>query len=431
MPTTRLALIVLAFVPAPARAGLHYSGETFAELPSKWKGFLTDHRALRALGQNRPNDLPSPLRDEYAAALAKLEQAARQRALTADESADLGALHVRTGNPEKAVEILRPAARAHPEHFRLAANLGTAWQLAGDPEQAAAALGEAVRLAPPKLRDAERLHLKLVRLRLKETRAAADAAPDDLFGVKYVGESGKPEPGKMAAAEVRTLPDGAIPAVQRLALWLPADGRLLWQLGELANMTGDVTTAAAILDGCVTEFALASADLRARRQLYRAAADEQAKKPEHERHRVTFTAASPRPLVRKFDASQLPPVRADGPNTLPWAVLTETALDRNFRPTFLKHLEQLEGKRVVLTGFMQPLRDEAELSGFLLVEYPVGCWFCETPEPTGVVGVTLAVGKPVRPTRGLVKVEGVLALNRTDPEEFLYTLKDARVGQAD
>lgn len=431
MRTARLVLVAFMLAAPPARAGLHYSGETFADLPSKWKGFLTDHRALRALGQNRPNDLPSPLRDEYAAALAKLEQTARQRTLTADESADLGALHVRTGNPQMAVEVLRPAARAHPDHFRLAANLGTAWQLAGDLEQTAAALDEAVRLAPPKLRDAERLHLKLVRLRLKESRAAKDAAPDDLFGVRYVGESGKPEPGKMAAAEVRILPDDALPAVQRLALWLPADGRLLWQLGELANMTGDVTTAAAILDGCVTEFALASADLRARRQLYRAAADEQGKKPEHERHRVTFTAASPRPLVRKFDASQLPPVRADGPNTLPWAVLSETALDRNFRPTFLKHLERLAGKRVVLTGFMQPLRDEAELTGFLLVEYPVGCWFCETPEPTGVVGVTLAAGKSVRPTRGLVKVEGVLALNRTDPEEFLYTLKDARVGQAD
>ena len=30
---------------------------------------------------------------------------------------------------------------------------------------------------------------------------------------------------------------------------------MLWQLGELANAHGDVATAAAILEGCVTEFA--------------------------------------------------------------------------------------------------------------------------------------------------------------------------------
>ena len=50
----------------------------------------------------------------------------------------------------------------------------------------------------------------------------------------------------------------AAAVVQQLALWLPADGRLLWQLGEIANATGDVRTAANILDGCVTEFAMKS-----------------------------------------------------------------------------------------------------------------------------------------------------------------------------
>ena len=35
---------------ALARAGLHYSGETPAELPAQWRGFLLDHRAVRFVG---------------------------------------------------------------------------------------------------------------------------------------------------------------------------------------------------------------------------------------------------------------------------------------------------------------------------------------------------------------------------------------------
>ena len=257
-PTTIAALLLVA---SPAFAGLHYSGETVADLPARWRGFLVDHRALR--GVARADNLPpSPLRDDYLAALAKLEHTARSRPLTADEAADLGALHVRLGKPEKAVEVLRPAAREFPEHFRVAANLGTAWQLAGDLGRAADSLDDAVRLAPPKWKPFETTHLKLVRLRAKNPKADG---LDDLFDAKYSGDA---------------------PAVaQQLALWLPADGRLLWQLGEVARAHDDLPTAAAILDGCVTEFNLASPVLRKRRLEYRAAADDVLKDAKHDAHR--------------------------------------------------------------------------------------------------------------------------------------------------
>ncbi|MDB5313193.1 MAG: hypothetical protein JWO38_7395 [Gemmataceae bacterium] len=424
-------LVLLLLLSASARAGLYYSGEAVAELPSRWSGFLVDHRSLRTAGFDQPGGLPpSPLRDDYRAAAAKLEQAGKSRPLTADEAADLGALYVRLGKPEKAVELLRPAARTHPDHFHIAANLGTAWQLVGDLDQAAAALEEAVRLAPEKQKPVEEYHLKLIRLRQKEGPAARKAdAVDDLFAVKYVGPSGKPEAGGVAPAEFKKLPDTAAAVAQALALALPADGRLLWQLGEIANAHGDVRTAAAILDGCVTEFGMASPDLRARRQVYRAAADELAKKPDHEKHRGTFLAKSARPLGRRFDLSSLPAIRAAGPNPLPWGVIAETTIDARARPTFPKHLDQLDGKTVVLTGFVQPVGDAKEFGGFLLLEYPVGCWFCETPEPTGLVSVELAAGKRTAARRELVKVTGVLVLNRDNPEDFLFRVKDAKLGE--
>src|SRR5260221_14532738 len=133
----------------------------------------------------------------------------------------------------------------------------------------------------------------------------------------------------------------------------PADGRLLWQLAEIANAHGDVRTAAAVLDGCVTEFNMGSVDLRARRQLYRTAADELAKKPDHELHKGSFAARSARPLLRKFDVSSLPPIKADAANPLPWGVIAETTIDDKAKPTFSAHLEKLDGKTVVLHGFIQ------------------------------------------------------------------------------
>ena len=64
------------------------------------------------------------------------------------------------------------------------------------------------------------------------------------------------------------------------------------------------------------------------------------------------------------------------------------------------------------------------------MEYPVGCWFCESPAVTGMVFVEMKPGRRGELKKGLVRVEGVLALNRTDPEEFLFSVKEAKAGEA-
>src|SRR5262249_21710887 len=185
-------------------------------------------------------------------------------------SADLGALYVRLGDVNKAIELLRAAQREHPQHFRVVANLGTAWQLQGNLDQALACLEQSVKLVPGKYEKAEQQHLKLVRLRRAQEKKVQ--ALDDLLGVRFIDDRGKYTRGTLAAAEAKKLPAGAAATVQQLALWLPADGRLLWLLAELANAHGDPRTAAAIMDGCVTEFGLHAAELRRHRQATRAAA---------------------------------------------------------------------------------------------------------------------------------------------------------------
>jgi hypothetical protein len=423
----RYAGVFLLALTAPlaARAGLYYSEEHFAELPSQWHGFLLDQRTLRNLAVKPTlRAEASPARLRYQDAAFKLEKTKQARALGADELADLGALYIRLGEADKAVAILRPALAAHPNDFRIAANLGTAWQLQGDLRQAENCLAQAVRLAPGKFQKAEEYHLKLIRRRLREPRGTAGL--DDVFGNRYVAEDGKYEPGKLAAAERKKLPAHAVAIMQQLALWLPSDGRLLWQLAELAAAHGDVRTAAAIMDGCVTQFGMGDPELRKHRRLAHAAADAGAASA-HETHAGGLAARSRRPLLTHLDAESLPPISATGVNALPWAVLAETAVDRNFKPTFARYLHELQGKQVSLNGFVQPLREDSDLSAFLLIENPVGCWYCEMPEITGIVYVEMPRGRTANYTRSLVRVVGRLALNASNPEEFLYTLQDARV----
>jgi hypothetical protein len=61
----------------------------------------------------------------------------------------------------------------------------------------------------------------------------------------------------------------------------------------------------------------------------------------------------------------------------------------------------------------------------------VGCWFCETPPPTGLLYVELPAGQTLPVRRGLLKIEGKLKLNATDPEDFLFTIEGAKVSDPD
>ena len=124
MLRTLLVIVTITFSAPASFAGLHFSGEVVNKLPSRWRGFLPDHRALRQLAAPPIAGLPvnTPLKDIYTDAKFRLESAAKARALTADEAADLGAVLVRLGQPEKAVNVLRPAARANPTHYKLASD---------------------------------------------------------------------------------------------------------------------------------------------------------------------------------------------------------------------------------------------------------------------------------------------------------------------
>ena len=407
MPRPAPLLVAALLLPAApqARAGLYLSLEATRPLPADWRGYLPDQRLLRALAAPPGLAAPSPRRDQYAAARLELESAAKSRALSAAESADLGALCVRLGSVDAALDVLRPAARRFPESFEVAANLGTALQLHGDLGQAAAALEEAARLAPPPLRGAERLHLALVRGRLN--RAAR------------------------GPAQLDALPGAGLAEVQQLAAWLPADGLLVWKLGELARERGELATAASLVDGAANEFGLDGPAFRARRQLFRQEARAAEERGAHAAPKPAGGFRSPRLLARGFDPARLPKPAPGAVPELPWAVVAETDYGPKALPVFLDYLDKLDGREVTLTGFVtlpaglgaDRLEEAREV---LLTESPVGCWFCETPGPARTVLVELAAGERLEPGPNAVRVRGVVRLNRSEPDQYPVRLSDAK-----
>ena len=156
------------------------------------------------------------------------------------------------------------------------------------------------------------------------------------------------------------------------------------------------------------------------------AANDPSAQPVHDGHSFPLKPRSSRPLVHKTDLAALPPIDPKGVNVLPWTVVTETVVDRKFHPSFPKYLKELDGKQVPLTGFMQPLGEEQEAASFMLIEYPVGCWYCEMPEVTGIVMWSWRRARRPGSRAAWCSITGRLRLNATDPEDFLYTIKDAR-----
>jgi hypothetical protein len=426
---------LLALLPAqPIQAGLLYSGERFAELPAQWRGFLTDLRMLRSAAVKPTEQLPaSPLRHQYEEEVARLLDLEKRQPLSIDQKADLGALYLRLGLVQNALQTLREAQKEHSSHYAVMANLGTAWQMSGEIEQAIECLTAAVEFAPGRTQRAEQLHLRLMRLRQRDPKSET---LDDLFSVQFVGDSGQFEPGKLREDERKKLPADSLANVQRLLLWLPFDGKLVWYLAELANAHGDLEAANELYEMCVGQFGLNALSLRNHRAAVRIQLAEFVKKPtakaEHEAHTSKIPYKSRRPLLAKeIDLASLPPIRKDAVNQVPWGVFLETRIGTGGKPAFPRYLQELNDQRVSLAGFIQPLTDDGDLTAFMFIEYPTGCWYCEMPDLSGIVLVEMAENKTLQPTRQVVKITGRLLLNDSDPENFLYTLKEASVGVVD
>ena len=271
---------VILLYTQPALAGVY----NFAEPGEGARGetFEQYYQTLKSL-QNlaaEKVEFDYPLRRRYRLT-ADLGGKANPTTLSLEQKINLSAAFIRTRRYTEAIQLLAPLARLHPQNPFLHANLGTAYQLAGGQESRAIASLEQGLAAWPKdwdnlseakkkdwldlgfsgpeeiqqRRAEEAYHLKLLKLRAREPGGSYEQV-DALFGdgkkpVRFVGDSGKFEPGKIAKEEKAILDkvrkDGADPrpidVVQQLLIWLPDDLRLQWLLAELYNAEGNLPAA--------------------------------------------------------------------------------------------------------------------------------------------------------------------------------------------
>ena len=257
-----------------ARAGLYNTAEPPVPLNESVERFLARLVVLRNYAANNTAE-----REDYLAKVKRLRDKQAKQRLSAEELANLGAYLIRLQTTDRfrfhdwqeANEVLEPAVAQNPRDFHLQANLATLHYVMGNLDLVPRALDQAIALAPnEETRRFEDYFRRLAELRAPE-RPNPEPPLDRLFGnVRFVGEGGEWEIGKIAAAERAKLPYGSVAEakriVQQLLVCTPSDGRLHWLLGELANADNDPRGAKAAFDAAVSNFNLSTPELKNHRQ---------------------------------------------------------------------------------------------------------------------------------------------------------------------
>jgi tetratricopeptide (TPR) repeat protein len=252
-----MTLFVGLAIPPKVSAGVYNTAEPpLWPMPASLQDFqyrLGELRGIAVEMPRNPSEKQETLRERYLRRVAELEAKERTDGLSVEDRVNLGGYLIRLMKYEEAVRVLTPAEAQEPGNFMVLGNLATASQGAGRLERATTYLQQALAawprvhfaFSPAQLyfyRTVERYQLRLLQLRQQEARLQPGRPAetvDALFGrVRFVGASGKYEPGVIALDQVDELPAECVEVVEQLVFWLPFDDRLYWLLAELLNAAG-------------------------------------------------------------------------------------------------------------------------------------------------------------------------------------------------
>lgn len=340
-----IATLIGLCLALPACAGLYSPDEQFSfELgadgyakPIYYGGgfdlMVTEYGAAGIRPRN-PDDPPNDVRGKYQT---RVQQRLKKgiATLPPDELAGLTSDLIRLGRADEALNILQPLARdARRGGFLAFTHLAGAhaargeWGDARDQQQMAVRFSEFptsfARLTKPQLAWLKRVerdyYLPFLAGRAEEARGRrpGDARlredVDPIFPsssskrteepLRFVGDDGTYAAGKLAAAELKKLPPDAIAIVQQLLIWHPKDPRLHWLLGELYNASGDVESAAAILDAVTFNMGYSNPVVIEHRRVLKSAADAAMAARAQEAAQVAADAARERELQQEEIARQ-------------------------------------------------------------------------------------------------------------------------------
>ena len=96
------------------------------------------------------------------------------------------------------------------------------------------------------------------------------------------------------------------------------------------------------------------------------------------------------------------------------------------KPIFNSEVKALQGRTVVLPGYLVPFENGMKASVFMLSSLPLNaCFFCGVGGPETAVYVLSS--KEVTYTDKPVEIKGTLKLNDSDPDKLIYILENAEV----
>lgn len=122
-------------------------------------------------------------------------------------------------------------------------------------------------------------------------------------------------------------------------------------------------------------------------------------------------------------------------NKSTWKVLSKVQIEKRFDdvlnyeidfPTFSDDVKALNGKEIVLEGWMIPLDELRGKNYFVLSALPfANCFFCGGAGPETVMEVFSE--KNIKFTEKRIKVKGILNINADDPMKLMYILQKAEL----
>jgi len=92
-------------------------------------------------------------------------------------------------------------------------------------------------------------------------------------------------------------------------------------------------------------------------------------------------------------------------------------------PVFTDALKVLDGKEVIIKGYVIPIDESSNLLALSANPYS-SCFFCGEASPASVMSMKLKKKKRYKMDAS-IKFQGVLKLNYDDPEDFYYILENA------
>ena len=116
-----------------------------------------------------------------------------------------------------------------------------------------------------------------------------------------------------------------------------------------------------------------------------------------------------------------------------WTKLSKVSYDKTedeygeiYVPKFDANVQKMDGKTIVLEGFIIPFDGLFEPDKIIVSALPIAsCFFCGGSGPDTVAEVYLS--KSVKYTAKAVRVTGKLHLNNDDYNQLMYVLKDAKM----